>query len=72
MGNRLKSNAQRGGNPGEGVVIETKGGETFKREKVVNHVKSCRDVGKMRTEKCPLNLATKRSLLILAREASRG
>lgn len=69
MGNRLKTNAQRGGNPGEGVVIETKGGETFKREKVVNHVKSCRD-GKMRTEKYPLNLATKRSLLILAREAS--
>ena len=29
-------------------------------------------LGGMRTEKCPLNLATKRSLLILAREASRG
>lgn len=29
-------------------------------------------LGGMETEKCPLNLATKRSLLILAREASRG
>jgi hypothetical protein len=29
-------------------------------------------LGRMRTEKCPLNLATKKSLLILAREASRG
>lgn len=27
-------------------------------------------LGKMGTEKCPLNLATMRSLLILAREAS--
>lgn len=45
MGNRWKSIAQGGGQPGEGVVIETKGGETLKRERVVNHVKSCRDVG---------------------------
>lgn len=44
MGNRLKRNAQGGGKLG-GVVIETKKGETFKRESVVNHVKSCRDVG---------------------------
>lgn len=29
-------------------------------------------LGRMGTEKCPLNLATMRSLLILAREASRG
>lgn len=29
-------------------------------------------LGRMRIEKYPLNLATKRSLLILAREASRG
>lgn len=29
-------------------------------------------LGGMRTEKCPLNLATKRTLLILAREASKG
>lgn len=29
-------------------------------------------LGGMETEKCPLNLATKRSLLILAREVSRG
>ena len=29
-------------------------------------------LGGMETEKCPLNLATKRSLLILAREVSGG
>lgn len=29
-------------------------------------------LGRIRTVKCPLNLATKRSLLILAREASQG
>ena len=29
-------------------------------------------LGGMETEKCPLNLATKRSLLILSREVSRG
>lgn len=29
-------------------------------------------LGRIRTEKCPLNLATKRSLLILAGEASQG
>lgn len=29
-------------------------------------------LGRMGTEKCPLNLVTMRSLLILAREASRG
>jgi hypothetical protein len=41
----MKSNAQREGKLGEGVVIETKGGETFKSKRVVNHVKSCRAVG---------------------------
>lgn len=42
--NRLKSSARGGGKP-EGVVIETEGGKTFKSERVVNHVKSCRAVG---------------------------
>lgn len=66
--NRLKSSAQGGGKP-EGVVIETEGGKTFKSRRVVNHVKSCRAAGCDEDRKCPLNLATMRSL-ILPREAS--
>lgn len=43
--NSLKSSAQGGGGNPQGVVIETEGGKTFKSERVVNHVKSCRAVG---------------------------
>lgn len=72
MGNRLKINAHRGGKPGESVVIETREEKLSRAREWSTMSNPAELLGRMRTEKYPLNLATKRSLLIWAREASRG
>lgn len=72
MGNRLKRNDQRGGNLGEGVVIETKRGETFKRERVVNHVKSCRDVGENEDRKVSIEFSNKEVIIDFSQRGFQG
>lgn len=72
MRNRLKSNAQRGENTGEGVVIEIREEKLSRAKEWSTMSNPAELLGRMRTEKYPLNLATKKSLLILAKEACRG